>query len=65
MDPDFRQDDAWMDSLCDRQNDRRIRPRRVGGEFDDIFGNLFGAIAALPAAGDVPSFAPRSRPRAG
>ena len=30
----------------------------VGGEFDDISGNLFGAIVALPAAGDVPSFAP-------
>jgi hypothetical protein len=30
----------------------------IGGEFDDIAGNIFGAIVALPSAGDLPSFAP-------
>jgi hypothetical protein len=30
----------------------------IGGEFDNISGNIFGAIVALPSAGAVPTFAP-------
>ncbi|HEX8059019.1 MAG TPA: PEPxxWA-CTERM sorting domain-containing protein [Novosphingobium sp.] len=30
----------------------------IGGEFDNIAGNIFGAIVALPSAGGLPSFSP-------